>query len=77
MILISVIPLYPIGYKGKYKMTMTIICLFIIRHIRIISCNETSFQKDFAILEQRYIVDRKIEIITNYSVWIYKLFYLF
>ena len=41
--------------------------------IYIISCNETSFQKDFAILETHYLIDRKIEIKTNYAVWIYKL----
>lgn len=41
--------------------------------IYIISCNETSFQKDFAILETHYFIKRKIEIKTNYSVWIYKL----
>lgn len=41
--------------------------------IYIISCNETSFQKDFTILETHYFIKRKIEIKTNYSVWIYKL----
>lgn len=41
--------------------------------IYIISCNQTSFQKDFAILETNYFIERKTEIKTNYSIWIYKL----
>ena len=41
--------------------------------IYIISCNESSFQKDFAILETNYFIQRKTEIKTNYSIWIYKL----
>ena len=65
------------GYQGLGENLASQLAISKISVIYIISCNETSFQKDFAILEQRYIVDRKIEIITNYSVWIYKLFYLF
>jgi len=41
--------------------------------IYIISCNESSFQKDFAMLETHYFIKRKTEIKTNYSIWIYKL----
>ena len=61
------------GYQGLGDNLARGLTISNAKIIYIISCNETSFQKDFAILRQRYIVDRKIEIRTNYSVWIYKL----
>jgi hypothetical protein len=63
------------GYQGLGENLASQLAISKISVIYIISCNETSFQKDFVILGQRYIVDRKIEIRTNYSVWIYKLTY--
>lgn len=65
------------GYQGLGENLSSEIGNSGANRIYIISCNETSFQKDFGILGKRYMIDRKIEIRTNYSVWIYKLFYLF
>jgi len=61
------------GYQGLGENLASELAMSKSKIIYIISCNETSFQKDFAILGQRYLVDRKIEIRTNYGVWIYKL----
>ena len=41
--------------------------------VYVISCNEKSFQNDFAILSGRYKIMDVMEIKTNYSVWIYKI----
>ena len=65
------------GYQGLGENLSSEIGNSGANRIYIISCNETSFQKDFGILGKRYMIDRKIEVRTNYSVWIYKLFYLF
>lgn len=61
------------GYQGLGENLSSDIGNSGANRIYIISCNETSFQKDFAILGKRYMIDRKIEVRTNYSVWIYKL----
>jgi hypothetical protein len=61
------------GYQGLGENLASELGISKSKVIYLISCNETSFQKDFAILEKKYRMDRKIEIRTNYSVWIYKL----
>lgn len=61
------------GYQGLGENLSSEIGNSGANRIYIISCNETSFQKDFAILGQLYRICRKIEIRTNYAVWIYKL----
>ena len=61
------------GYQGLGENLSSEIGNSRANRIFIISCNENSFQKDFAILGKRYRICRKIEIRTNYAVWIYKL----
>ena len=61
------------GYQGLGENLSSEIGNSGANRIYIISCNETSFQKDFAILGKRYRICRKIEVRTNYAVWIYKL----
>lgn len=61
------------GYQGLGENLSSEIGNSGANRIYIISCNETSFQKDFAILGKHYRIDRKIEVRTNYSVCIYKL----
>jgi hypothetical protein len=41
--------------------------------IWVISCNKDSWNSDWQILQKKYEILEKIEIHTNYSVWIYKL----
>jgi len=61
------------GYQGLGENLASELRISKSKVIYIISCNETSFQKDFAILGKRYRICRKIEVRTNYAVWIYKL----
>lgn len=61
------------GFKGMGDNLATQINLFKADIIFVISCNETSWNKDWHILQKVYIEKEKIELRTNYSVWIYKL----
>lgn len=61
------------GYKGMGDHLTKEICRIAANDIYIISCNQESWERDFIILNSYYDLLERIEIRTNYSVWIYKL----
>ena len=61
------------GFKGMGDNLARQLNLFKSDGIYVISCNEASWMKDLYILKEVYQVKEKIEIRSNYSVWIYKL----
>jgi hypothetical protein len=61
------------GFQGMGINLAKQLVLFKTNIIFVISCNEDSWNEDFLVLKNSYRINEKIEIRTNYSVWIYKL----
>lgn len=61
------------GYQGMGEHLAIEICRIAANEIYVISCNQESWERDFIVLNAYYNLQERIEIRTNYSVWIYKL----
>lgn len=61
------------GYKGMKENLAKEICKIESLELYVISCNLDSWEKDWYIIKEFYNLLEKIEILTNYSIWIYKL----